>query len=78
MAGTTVAKYLLLGGTGLTVGLVEPNHILFNIMSNMVLTGERTLNQLAYNYNNIGTNFGVKLLNNTIASIDRTGKKRPC
>lgn len=77
MAGTTVAKYLRFwGGTGLTVGLVEPNATYYsNIMSNMVLTGERTLSQLAYNYNNLVTNYGVKLVKNSIASIDRSGKK---
>ena len=49
MAGTTVAKFLKLwGGSGIDVTLVEPNATYYsNIFSNMVLTGERTLSQLA-------------------------------
>src|SRR5574342_440768 len=55
MAGTTVAKYLRLwGGTGVKVTLVEANATYYaNIFSNMVLTGERTLIQLAFNYNTL-------------------------
>ena len=71
MAGTTVAKYLRLwGGTGVEVTLVEPNATYYsNIFSNMVLTGERTLSQLAYNYSTISAKYGVKILNTRVNSI---------
>ena len=77
MAGTTVAKYLRLwGGTGVEVTLVEPNATYYsNIFSNMVLTGERTLSQLAYNYSTISAKYGVKVQNARVTEIDYVGKK---
>lgn len=76
MAGTTAAKFLRLwGGPGLTVTLVEPNANYYsNIFSNMVLTGERSLSQLAYNYNNLVSNYGVKLINGSVSGINISGK----
>ena len=52
MAGATVAKYLRLwGGTGVQVTLVEKSAAYTsNILSNTVLTGQRTLANLSYNY----------------------------
>jgi len=72
MAGTTVAKFLRLwGGTGIEVTLVEPNAIYYsNIFSNMVLTGERTLSQLAFNYAVLKSKYGVKFQNQALTGID--------
>lgn len=72
MAGTTVAKYLRLwGGTGVEVTLVEPNAVYYsNIFSNMVLTGERTLSQLSYQYNALTSKYGVKWIAKSVTSID--------
>jgi NADH dehydrogenase FAD-containing subunit len=77
MAGTTVAKFLRLwGGTGIDVTLVEPNAVYYsNIFSNMVLTGERTLSQLAYNYSALSSKYGVKIQNQSLTRIDPIGKK---
>ncbi|MBA4408697.1 MAG: pyridine nucleotide-disulfide oxidoreductase [Odoribacter sp.] len=77
MAGTTVAKFLRLwGGTGVDVTLVEPNSTYYsNIFSNMVLTGERTLSQLAFNYSTLNSKYGVKVQNHSVNSIDPVGKK---
>ena len=77
MAGTTVAKYLRFwGGTGVDVTLVEPNATYYsNIFSNMVLTGERTLSQLAYNYSTLKSKYGVKVQNTSVKTIDPVGKK---
>jgi NADPH-dependent 2,4-dienoyl-CoA reductase/sulfur reductase-like enzyme len=77
MAGTTVAKYLRLwGGAGMDVTLVEPNATYYsNIFSNMVLTGERTLSQLSFNYNIPKSKYGVKIQNYSIKTIDPVGKK---
>lgn len=76
MAGTTVAKYLRLwGGTGVDVTLIEPNATYnSNIFSNMVLTGERTLAQLSYNYTLLKSKYGVKVINNTVTAIDPVGR----
>lgn len=76
MAGTTVAKYLRLwGGTGVKVTLVEPNATYYsNIFSNMVLTGERTLSQLAFNYSTLQSKYGVVVKNASVTFIDPTAK----
>ena len=76
MAGTTVAKFLRLwGGTGMDVTLVEPNATYYsNIFSNMVLTGEKTLSQLSYNYSNLTSKFGVKVQNFSASLIDPVNK----
>jgi NADPH-dependent 2,4-dienoyl-CoA reductase/sulfur reductase-like enzyme len=77
MGGTTAAKFLRLwGGVGLDVTLVEPNATYYsNIFSNMVLTGERTLSQLAYNYSVLVSKYGVKVKNYSVKSIDYIGKR---
>lgn len=77
MAGTTAAKYLRLwGGTGMDVTLVEPNATYYsNIFSNMILTGERTLSQLSYNYATLASKYGVKVKNYAVTSIDPVGRK---
>ena len=51
MAGATVAKYLRLWGDAIDVTLVErmPTYT-SNIMSSLVLTGQRTLTSLTYSY----------------------------
>jgi NADPH-dependent 2,4-dienoyl-CoA reductase/sulfur reductase-like enzyme len=72
MAGATVAKYLRLwGGTGVDVTLVEPNSTYYsNIFSNMVLTGERTLSKLAFNYKTLNSKYGVKVATKSVTAID--------
>lgn len=76
MAGTTVAKYLRLwGGTGVEVTLIEPNAIYYsNIFSNMVLTGERTLSQLSFNYAVLKSKYGVNVVPNSVTNIDPIGR----
>lgn len=76
MAGTTAAKYLKLwGGTGVEVTLIEPNASYYsNIFSNMVLVGERTLEQLTFNYNLLRTKYGVSVLQNSVTGINPSGK----
>lgn len=76
MAGTTVAKYLRFwGGTGVDVTLVEPNATyISNIFSNMVLTGERTLSQLSFNYSTLKSKYGVKVQNYSVTNIDPVAK----
>lgn len=77
MAGTSVAKYLRFwGGAGVDVTLVEPNlAYISNIFSNMVLTGERSLSQLTYNYSILKSKYGVKVQNSSVTSIDPVAKQ---
>lgn len=76
MAGTTVAKYLKLWGrTAVDVTLIEPNTTyISNIFSNMVLTGERTLQQLSFNYTTLTKKYGVNVRNYSVTSIDPVSK----
>lgn len=72
MAGTAAAKYLRLwGGTGLAVTLIEqtPSYT-SNIMSNMVLVGERTLSSLNYTYANLKSWYGVNVVQGQVASVN--------
>jgi len=71
MAGTAVAKYLRLWGDAVEVTLVERNaKYVSNIMSSLVLTGQRTLSGLTYSYNNLVSRYGVKLVIDTVTSVD--------
>lgn len=71
MAGVTVAKYLRLwGGHEVNVTLIEKSAFYTsNIMSNTVLTGQRTLNNLAYAYSTLVDHYGVKLVTKEVKEI---------
>ena len=76
MSGAAVAKYLRLwGGTGVTVTLVEasPSYT-SNIMSNTVLTGQRTLASLNYTYDTLTSHYGVTRVNAKVSGINSAGK----
>jgi sulfide dehydrogenase [flavocytochrome c] flavoprotein subunit len=76
MSGAAVAKYLRLwGGTGVNVILVEasPSYT-SNIMSNTVLTGQRTLSSLNYTYDTLAGHYGVNRVNAKVSGIDKGAK----
>jgi len=76
MSGAAVAKYLRLwGGTGVAVTLVEasPSYT-SNIMSNTVLTGQRTLASLNYTYGTLVSHYGVTRVNAKVSGINRAAK----
>lgn len=77
MAGATVAKYLRLwGGTGLSVTIIEPNPVyVSNIMSNLVLSANRTLASLNTSYANLTSNYGITIKQATVTSFDNTTQK---
>jgi NADH dehydrogenase FAD-containing subunit len=76
MAGATAAKYLRLwGGTGVEVTLVERDaYYTSNIMSNLVLSGQRTLQSLQIGWSALAANYGVKLVRGEVAAIDPVGR----
>ncbi len=76
MGGTSVARYLRMwGGTGLQVTLVEPNAAYTsNIMSNMVLTGQRTLTSLQYSYAALKSTYGVDVKATSAKALDPSAK----
>lgn len=77
MAGATAAKYLRVWAKKLaidayvSVTLIDMNvKYTSNIMSNMVLTGERTLESLKYAYSALGTKYGVTFQQAKVTSVD--------
>ncbi len=76
MAGATVAKYLRLWGDAVDVILVERRaRYTSNIMSSLVLTGQRSLASLDYSYDNLLNAYGVQILNDDVTDIDPVGVK---
>jgi NADH dehydrogenase FAD-containing subunit len=76
MGGATVAKYLRLWGDAISVTLVErmPTYT-SNIMSSMVLTGQRTLNSLSFNYDTLRSKYGITTVFGEVVAIDPVGVK---
>jgi NADPH-dependent 2,4-dienoyl-CoA reductase/sulfur reductase-like enzyme len=77
MAGLAAAKYLRLwGGSGVQVTLVERNTAYTsNILSNLVLTGQRTLASLVYSYATAKQNYGIDIRQGDVVGIDPIGRK---
>lgn len=70
-AGATTAKYLRHWSSGVDVTLVEANATYYSpILSNLVLNGQRSLNQLAFNYNTLQQSYGVNLVQATVDGVD--------
>lgn len=77
MAGLAAAKYLRLwGGSGVQVTLVERNpSYTSNILSNLVLTGQRTISSLVYSYATVKQNYGVDVRQGEVVGIDPVRKR---
>jgi len=71
MAGATVAKYLRLWGDSVEVFLIEPAaSYTSNIMSSLVLTGQRNMASLSFSYDNLFNAHGVQILTDRVTAID--------
>lgn len=71
MAGATVAKYLRLWGDQVEVTLIERRATYTSsIMSNLVLTGQRTLSSLAYRYDALQSRYGVRLIVDDVVEVN--------
>jgi sulfide dehydrogenase [flavocytochrome c] flavoprotein subunit len=77
MAGATAAKYLRVWAKKLALDsfvsvtiIDKSDKYVSNIMSNMVLTGEKTLTGLTYSYANLTTKYGVKFIKATVTKVD--------
>ncbi|MDC8772870.1 FAD-dependent oxidoreductase [Roseateles albus] len=72
MAGATVAKYLRMWSNGgLEVTLIERNPAYTsNIMSSLVLTGQRSMSSLRFGYEALKTRHGVKLVTDEVLEVD--------
>ena len=71
MAGASVAKYLRLWGDAIDVTLIERQATYTSsIMSNLVLTGQRTLSSLAFGYDVLQGRYGVNLIIDDVVEVD--------
>lgn len=71
MAGASAAKYLRIWGDAIEVTLIERQATYTSsIMSNLVLTGQRTLSSLAYRYNVLQSRYGVRLIVDDVVEVD--------
>jgi len=76
MAGATFAKYMRLWGDTVEVTLVERSATYTsNIMSSMVLTGQRTLASLGYSYATLVKKYGIRLVVGEVVAIDPVAVK---
>jgi sulfide dehydrogenase [flavocytochrome c] flavoprotein subunit len=69
-------KYLRLWGDSVEVTLVErmPTYT-SNIMSSLVLTGQRTLSSLAYKYDSLRNRYGVTTVFGEVVAVDPVNAK---
>lgn len=74
MGGATVAKYLRLWGDRIDVTLVErqPSYT-SNIMSSLVLSGQRSLASLTYGYQTLASAYGIRVVQGDVVAIDPVG-----
>ena len=62
-------------GTSVSVTIIDQNDkYVSNIMSNMVVVGERTIDSLAYKYDTLKNWYGVTVVTGHVASIDPVAK----
>jgi len=74
MGGAAVAKYLRMWGDAIDVTLVErlPTYT-SNIMSSLVLTGQRTLGSLTYTHDRLRSSYGIRVVYGEVVAIDPVG-----
>ena len=76
-AGTTAAKYIRLWSLGNieTVVIEKSSQFVSCPMSNLVLGGSKSINDLTFGYDLVQKNHGVKWINDEVTSIDAAAKK---
>jgi sulfide dehydrogenase [flavocytochrome c] flavoprotein subunit len=69
--GATAAKYIKRGNPAIDVTLVEPNKTFYTCpFSNLVLAGERQLDSIGHNYDELKQAYGVKVVHALAQDID--------
>lgn len=79
-AGATAAKYLRMWSLGnIEVIVVEPNAQFVSCpLSNLVLGGSKSINDLTFGYDALKANHGIKWVQDTVTAVDANAKKLPC
>ena len=74
--GATAAKYLrLFSNNTAKVTLIEPNPTFISCpLSNLVVGGSRTMAELTSSYDNLSKRHGIKMIKDSVASIDADKK----
>ena len=76
MAGATVAKYLRHWGDAIDVTLIErSSSYTSNILSSLVLTGQRSIGSLAYGYDALKVSYGINVVFGEVMAVDPVGVK---
>ncbi len=75
MAGATVAKYLRMWGDQLEVTLIDRSATYNScILSNLVITGQRTPGFLQFSYGALQSKYGVKFVMDDVLALDPVNK----
>src|SRR5690606_17771419 len=76
-AGATVAKYLRIwSNAGIETVVIEPNPYFISCpLSNLVLGGSKTLDDLSFSYEAVKRNHGIHWVKDTVVAVDDTAKK---
>ena len=76
-AGTTAAKYIRMWSNGNieTVVIERASQFVSCPLSNLVLGGSKSINDLTFGYDLVKKNHGVKWVNDEVTSIDLSAKK---
>jgi NADPH-dependent 2,4-dienoyl-CoA reductase/sulfur reductase-like enzyme len=76
-AGLTAAKYIRMWSLGSieTVVIEKSSQFVSCPLSNLVLGGSKSINDLTFGYDLVKKNHGVKWLNDEVTAIDATNKK---
>jgi sulfide dehydrogenase [flavocytochrome c] flavoprotein chain len=76
-AGATAAKYLRMWSLGnIEVIVVEPNAQFVSCpLSNLVLGGSKSINDLTFGYDALKANHGIKWVQDTVTAVDANAKK---
>lgn len=76
MGGATIAKYLRLWGDAIGVTLIDRlSTYQSNIMSSLVLTGQRSMSSLSFSYDNLRSKYGISTVFGEVKAVDPVGMK---
>jgi NADPH-dependent 2,4-dienoyl-CoA reductase/sulfur reductase-like enzyme len=72
-SGATCAKYLKMwGGSSVDVTVIEANPTYISpILSNLVLNGQKTTNDLSFTYGNYSGKYNINMIHSTVDSVDK-------
>ncbi|QAR33614.1 twin-arginine translocation signal domain-containing protein [Geovibrio thiophilus] len=74
--GTTAAKYVKLGDPSIEVVLVERlDNFVSCPMSNLVLSGMKSLQEITFTYDALVKNYGIKIIKTEAAGLDAAAKQ---